>query len=216
MTDVTGQRLTRPSPAIAGLVFVFGFWLLFSALFPNQNLQNIWQDAIVVVAEWFTVIVLFAIVVLWERLSFLSSVGLTLPARADWMLVGFFVLLAIAAFTFLAARHVTISVKGTMGAQLVGLPLWIRVSAVFSAGVCEEILFRGYAIERLKSLTGNIWIGGLIGAIFLRSRTFRDTDSVPGCWASPCSASSSRSYIFGVAIWRHALPCTGFSMASTC
>ncbi len=46
------------------------------------------------------------------------------------------------------------------------MPLGLRIALVFTAGICEEMLFRGYAIERLKVLTGNIWVAGLVGTVF--------------------------------------------------
>ena len=36
---------------------------------------------------------------------------------------------------------------------------------VITAGICDEILFRGYALERLQLFTRNIWIAGLLGMI---------------------------------------------------
>jgi hypothetical protein len=45
-------------------------------------------------------------------------------------------------------------------AEVVALPLWIRIFAVLTAGVVEDGLFLGFAFTRLKSLTGSYWLAG--------------------------------------------------------
>jgi membrane protease YdiL (CAAX protease family) len=46
--------------------------------------------------------------------------------------------------------------------QLTGLPFALRVALVTRAAFVEEILFRGYGIERLAELTGSRWLAGLV------------------------------------------------------
>lgn len=40
---------------------------------------------------------------------------------------------------------------------------------VVTAAVTEEVLFRGYAIERLEALTGRRWLAGTISLVFFVS-----------------------------------------------
>jgi membrane protease YdiL (CAAX protease family) len=49
--------------------------------------------------------------------------------------------------------------------RLLELPVWYRVFLAITAGVVEEALYRGYAVERLASLTGSYWAGGSIAVI---------------------------------------------------
>ena len=42
--------------------------------------------------------------------------------------------------------------------QLQGIPVWYLVLAVAIGGVAEEILYRGYAVERIATLTGSLWL----------------------------------------------------------
>ncbi len=42
------------------------------------------------------------------------------------------------------------------------LPSWYLIIAILIGGTVEEFLYRGYAIERLLWITGNVWIAGLI------------------------------------------------------
>ena len=52
-------------------------------------------------------------------------------------------------------------------ARLMRLPAWYRVFLAVSAGVIEEVLYRGYAVERLAALTGSAWRGGAVAvAVF--------------------------------------------------
>lgn len=46
-----------------------------------------------------------------------------------------------------------------------GLPVWYLIIAVVVGGVGEEILYRGYAVERIAMLTGSYWIGGAVSVL---------------------------------------------------
>jgi len=47
-------------------------------------------------------------------------------------------------------------------ARLSGRPVWYMVLAGITAGVVEEILFRGYLVERLGALSGRLLWGGVL------------------------------------------------------
>jgi uncharacterized protein len=46
--------------------------------------------------------------------------------------------------------------------KLQGLPVWYLLLAIVVGGSAEEVLYRGYAFERLASITGSIWLAGVI------------------------------------------------------
>jgi membrane protease YdiL (CAAX protease family) len=46
--------------------------------------------------------------------------------------------------------------------RLAALPLWFRVFLALTGGAIEEILYRGYAIERLSAITGRRWLGATL------------------------------------------------------
>jgi membrane protease YdiL (CAAX protease family) len=50
-------------------------------------------------------------------------------------------------------------------AELARLPVWFRVVLGVTGGVVEETLYRGYAVERLATLTGRRWLGATLATI---------------------------------------------------
>jgi len=41
-------------------------------------------------------------------------------------------------------------------------PLWAMTITVLRAGLTEELFYRGYALERLRALTGSAWIAAVL------------------------------------------------------
>ena len=110
---------------------------------------------------WTLTLALLAIVAFWERRP-LASIGLVPPTRRA-VLFGAWVVLALAALAMVAAFAVVLGgLSGTSETHedlVKTLPPWLQLIVVLTAGFSEEILFRGYAIERMTELTGNRWIG---------------------------------------------------------
>lgn len=50
-------------------------------------------------------------------------------------------------------------------ATLARLPIWFRCVMALTGGAIEEALYRGYATDRLVTLTGSRWIGGGVAAL---------------------------------------------------
>lgn len=123
---------------------------------------------IVLCAMWVLAIILSALVTGPERAS-LSSIGLQ---AFRWRSVGFglggALAIALAMLLVLApfGDDVHAGVERGVGV-LAAWPLWLKVFAVVTAGVTEEVLYRGYAITRLELLTGNRLVAaGLSLAVF--------------------------------------------------
>jgi membrane protease YdiL (CAAX protease family) len=105
-----------------------------------------------VVLKWTLTIGILAIVRFWEKRP-LASIGLRRPSGRDVLasiggIVAFGVIGAILA---LALRVASPDPKST--AALFALPLAIRVIMVATAAFCEEVMFRGFLIERVEELT---------------------------------------------------------------
>ncbi len=113
---------------------------------------------------WVAVLVILAYVLFAERRP-LSSIGFRRPRGWDigWgvifavvMIVGSGVIFAV----ILPALH--LQPNQAVVASIVSTPVWLRVAMVTRAAVCEEILFRGYPLQRLTEWTGSVWPAGLI------------------------------------------------------
>ena len=105
---------------------------------------------------WVLVVATVFYVLRVERLP-LASIGLRRPGFADG-LIG--IAFAVATVAGLAALYfVVFPILGLSEAQQLGqlsaAPGWWLAISVVRAGVSEEVLFRGYPIERLQELTGS-------------------------------------------------------------
>jgi len=113
--------------------------------------------------QWGVTLILLWILWFWEGQS-LASIGIRPITVQDvlWGVSGFF--LGVPVFP-LSARVIRSMGLGTVGGgitRLARLPIHIRIAMVFTAAITEEILFRGYPIERLASLTGHLWLGAAV------------------------------------------------------
>jgi membrane protease YdiL (CAAX protease family) len=124
--------------------------------------------AIIEICFWAMALVVLAVVLCWERQP-LRSIGfrrLTMKEGLLSLSLGMLLFVLVPALGIFMERVVGISTS-TMGvvAALAKYPIWLRAILAARAGFVEEILYRGYPIERLNRLTGRIWPGALISLI---------------------------------------------------
>jgi membrane protease YdiL (CAAX protease family) len=112
-------------------------------------------------------ILIGGIVIRYEHLP-LRSIGLR---RAAWstLLWGLGLWGAISLLPIVTAPLLQLS--GTAGLdegiqRLVVLPVWFRVIVGLTGGIVEEVLYRGYAVERLATITGWPWLAGTVSVVF--------------------------------------------------
>lgn len=116
-----------------------------------------------IVRSWLIAVLLIFVVVAVERTS-LASIGLRGLSRADWRWT--MIAWGIGGISFwltgpLLARLGLVTTSSGIG-SIAQVPLVLRIAVALTAGITEEIIFRGYAIERLASLTGNVRLAGLL------------------------------------------------------
>jgi uncharacterized protein len=115
-------------------------------------------------AFWAVFAIVIAIVLYWEKQP-LASLGLR-PVR--WSSIGWGLLLA--AVLMYVAYPIQVRALRALGlagfepgiARVVALPLGFRVFAVLTAGIVEDTLFLGFALQRLRRLIGRDWIAAAI------------------------------------------------------
>jgi len=163
------SKATTAMPTIAALGIALGGPPLLAIVagrmlsdFPSVAMQAVGQ----LVLWIFLALVLF-VVVRMERLP-LASIGLKSPG---WLTIVSALLLVLGVLFLLSpVTNWILNELGLHGfekgiSKLSGLPVWLLLFMALTAGVVEETLYRGYAIERLASLTGSYWLGGLIAAV---------------------------------------------------
>jgi membrane protease YdiL (CAAX protease family) len=159
--EISQKNLT---PHLVGLAVALFALPVFMAAYRGaigenrSNLQVLAREA----AIFFLVGLLLYIVKRMERLP-LSSIGLRanlLPTsllRGSWLAV---ILLAVTVGLYLLLRKVGIHLGEDHG-QVFHPSLLVVTVSTLRAGVAEEIFYRGFAIERLQSLTGSRLLAAL-------------------------------------------------------
>jgi membrane protease YdiL (CAAX protease family) len=158
---------TRPrsrAASIVGLIVALGsaFLLPYIPGQAHQNIADVKQDLGVVIFEWIVALVILAIVFFWERLP-LGSIGFRMPSWRDVGAMGITTVALFVATAIFAALAPT-TASGATSAQIVAVPLMLRIALFLTAGFCEELMFRAYAIERLTLFTGKLWVSGAVTA----------------------------------------------------
>jgi membrane protease YdiL (CAAX protease family) len=152
--------------SIVGLFIAFILPFAFSLCLRVAHYQftDTSRYVLSMVRLWSVTLLLLAVILLWERQS-LSSIGIRKTTWNDvlWGFVGFLLGALVFGITtpVIKALHLTGTESGIL--QLGKLPILFRLAIVLTAGITEEIIFRGYVIERLNILTGRIGWGAAIG-----------------------------------------------------
>jgi membrane protease YdiL (CAAX protease family) len=151
---------------------------------------------------WSLALLVLAIVLFWERRP-LASIGLGRPTRGAILagagVTGALLVLAMIAGLALQAAGMSTTDESQV-ALVVGLPIWLQLFLALSAGFTEEVLFRGYAIERMTELTGRRWLGALIPVV-----VFGAVHAPFWGWAHALVAGLSGLWLTLVYLWRRNL-----------
>ena len=129
---------------------------------PSLRLQILLQAVFCGLAVF-----VFAVVLRCERLPLLS-IGLRRPGfstvvTALLLFLTGFVLLPLVTGPLVRAWGQQGADAGT--AELAVLPVWFRLVLGATGGIVEETLYRGYAVERLATITGHRWLGATIATL---------------------------------------------------
>jgi uncharacterized protein len=137
----------------------------------HSDLQFISKEALV-----FGVTAILLLVVLGGEKLPLSSIGLhtrSIWKSIGWGLLGVVISFAALASVILMAKFLLHMPFGGKDDNPYNPPMWLLLVTVLRAGLCEEICFRGYAIERLQSITGNKWFAGIFPLVLFALFHFR-------------------------------------------
>lgn len=156
----------RTAQMLLGLVWALGFaWL------PLTRWIDEFADTTHLMAYeavwWLATLALVMYVRMAERRP-LASIGLVRPSIRALALgtaagVVVTVVMGVLYLLVLPALHLTDQAANTTNAHLLAMtPLWWRLLSCVRAAAAEEVMFRGYAIERLQELSGSrsiaLWV----------------------------------------------------------
>jgi len=116
------------------------------------------------VVYWLLAFALTAITKFGERKS-LASLGLK---RLSWRMgvvagaLGLLLSVTVPLLTLLAAQVLPVAESGGVVDTASRYPAWVMLLSILTAGITEEVVFRGYVLERLLQRTENLWISAVI------------------------------------------------------
>jgi membrane protease YdiL (CAAX protease family) len=150
---------------LAGLLLALGFFSLPVGTWIDQfaNLAHMVAYELII-WSWVGLVLLYVGGV--ERRP-LSSIGFRTPGVWDGVLgvlTGLLILVALGLIYYVLFPLLHWSEQQQIS-QVAVMPRWLSVLIVVRAAVSEEILFRGYAIERIQQLTGSRSIAGIVSCL---------------------------------------------------
>ena len=167
MSDKNSKAVAQTCGLFVALVATTIFWWppIASRLLPTDL---VWRNLAAQAADWFFCLSLMAIVYFWEREP-LSSLGFK-PLRKDNLSAGLglggFIMVGLVLWKLVSSQLVQGSGIGSSGAAPSEFPphffLWFGPIALLTASFCEEVIYRGYATERLLRITNNRWVAVLL------------------------------------------------------
>lgn len=150
------------------LVFPLIYALFISPVFIKPMVDEPFLTLINFGVLWILALGMMLFTVKIEK-SPLTTIGWK-PLAWKWAFIaiglGILLSLLVPVLTLLLSTLIPPSTTGTVAQVTSDFPWWILLLSVITAGVTEEILFRGYALERLITSTGNKWVSALISLVF--------------------------------------------------
>ena len=169
------MHVKRPADVtLVGLFVALVLPFVLTRLFGGQS-KELWSSShaiVTIVQEWAVALILLGIVFFWERRT-LASIGITRMTWRDVLggLAGFVVGALSFIFTTPFIMALGLGTTSTGIGQLAQTSIALRIAVVITAGITEEIISRGYPIERIREMTGQIaWGAGIayIALVLLR------------------------------------------------
>jgi membrane protease YdiL (CAAX protease family) len=81
------------------------------------------------------------------------------------LVLGIVLSLTVPVLTLIASQIMPTAQEGDIASVTGTVPAALLLLGVLTAGITEEVLYRGYPIERITEITGNKWLAVLISVI---------------------------------------------------
>ncbi|QIB66091.1 CPBP family intramembrane glutamic endopeptidase [Kineobactrum salinum] len=141
-------------------LILIGLATAYSPMFLNRvaiSLGATWDwlygPPSVLVWNWLVMVLLGVFIIFFERRSF-KSIGLVKPSGKDiqWSIIFWGISVAVSGFV-----HEWIPLPPSPGLDIIlALSIPVLMLIILTTSITEEVFYRGYAIERLKELTGSM------------------------------------------------------------
>jgi membrane protease YdiL (CAAX protease family) len=165
------QRLREHLPTLVGLVLaLFGVWLVTPVVWIVGSATGLLSDPVPelvnAVAKWLVAAGVLVVVVAWEDRP-PASMGIVRPSLADvgWGVAGAVVGIAWYRVSDEVVEWLGFESATAAAAWLAELSVPVLFVVTVTAVVTEELLFRGYPIERLTELTGDVRLGATVAIV---------------------------------------------------
>lgn len=163
MEDAISRKSLTPTVVGLGVaLFALPVFMAAYRAIAGENRSN-WQVLAREGVIFLLVGLLLWIVKRWELLP-LTSIGLRVDRLRTSLLRGLWlsvILLAVTVALYLLLRAMGVHLGQDHG-SVFQASLWVVTVSMLRAGVAEEIFYRGFAIERLQSLTGSKLLAALV------------------------------------------------------
>ncbi len=166
----------NPTPTLVGLAVALFSLPAFMAIYRSINGDN--HSNLEVLEREFGVFLLVGLLIWiikrWEHLP-VTSIGLRVDQLRTSLLRGLWfaaIVLAVTVGLYLMLRALGIHLGEEHGAVFHPSLLVVTVSTL-RAGIAEEMFYRGFAFERLQSLTGSKLLAGLVPLMIFAMSHYR-------------------------------------------
>lgn len=194
------MKLNRKALIYAGLVITLGCPFLPISKWENEfaSVSHLVGYEII----WWALVAVVLLYVLFVETRSLSSIGFRRPRMREFPIAiaaGILIVAGLAVIYFVILPALHLSEAQQMG-TLLATPFWWRLISVVRAAVGEEVLYRGYAIERLQEITGSRAIAGVLSCALF---TFAHVG--PWGWAHLLIAGFGGGGLTVLYLWRRNL-----------
>ena len=157
------RKLSKRRIYSVGLVIVFASDFILRDVLLPENAKDI-DIGVAVLVEWAILLVLLAFWIPKIEGDNLASVGFgEFKWRYLWLgLLTYLILLMVWMGSSFALEAIGLQGLKSLQPMIREYSFLTRLILFFTGTFLEEIFYRGYAIERLTSITGKKWLAGLI------------------------------------------------------
>ncbi len=143
---------------VLGLAVVLAYALT-PLMHRTVSLGNTHDDLAAISRDWIVVVVLAILSFVFQRRK-AGFFGLRMPGKRDVLtMTAFFAVTAVLVVGLSAVPAVHRTMQALPNQHFATVPFAVRLGLVLTAGICEEVIFRGYLIEQIRDWTGSISVG---------------------------------------------------------